>query len=375
MCNDISIILFNHYQNKNFNIKIVHDLCYSQMKIKYFNLPTQTIIKAYREIFASYKSIKSNKQQITLPLIKKNYSMRLDKRLYSNFTQNSIKISSPSSKNKRITLQFKLFEKVKELFNTCTTNDPLLFHKNNKFYLSISFNLQVQKPSNNNELGIDLGVRRLFVTSDGSALKSTEYIKQKRKLNYLKRMLQQKNTNSAKRKLKKIKNKESNFSKNYVHHIVNEILKTDKDVIVIEDLKKIKQKTSKNKEGYKKTNHNRRIGQIPFYLFKQIITYKALHIGKSVVTVNPYNTSKEDCRNGSFGIRKGCRYYCTDGYVFDADWNASLNIAKRYKQHPESFNLPISGRLNFLGRLNGLNNPNVNQPNVNSSFDLQAKVL
>ena len=34
--------------------------------------------------------------------------------------------------------------------------------------------------------------------------------------------------------------------------------------------------------------------------------------------------------------------------VFDADWNAAINIANRH--HPTPFCLPMDGRLNFVGR-------------------------
>ena len=59
------------------------------------------------------------------------------------------------------------------------------------------------------------------------------------------------------------------------------------------------------------------------------------------------------------GQRKGCRYYASDGVVFDADWNASINIARKFtlKQeinkiyHPISFSAPYDGGLNFLGRV------------------------
>ena len=64
-----------------------------------------------------------------------------------------------------------------------------------------------------------------------------------------------------------------------------------------------------------------------------------------MVSVSPVNTSQNDCRSGSkSGTRKGCRYYCNDGIVFDADWNASVNIALR-ADHPTSTPLPIDGRL------------------------------
>lgn len=350
MCNDISIILFNNYQNKNLNIKIIHDLCYKTMKTKYSNLPSQTIIKAIREIFASYKSIKSNKQQITKPIIKSNFSIRLDKRLYSNFTQNSIKISSPSSKNKRVEFKLKLFSKVKELFNDYQTKDPLLFFKNDKFYLNVTFDVPVLAYKNEKQIGIDLGIRRLVVTSEGKAFKANEFVRQKRKINYLKKELQKKNTNSSKRKLKKIKNKDRNYTKNFIHHLVNKVLETNGNTIVIEDLKGIKQKTSKTKEGFKKTKHNRRIGQIPFYLFRSILTYKALHLGKNVVTVNPYMTSQLDSRGLSNGVRKGCRYYGVDGKILDADWNAACNILQKHIKNLNSYKEPLDGGLYLMSR-------------------------
>jgi len=98
---------------------------------------------------------------------------------------------------------------------------------------------------------------------------------------------------------------------------------------------------------------------MPFYLLLEILSYKALLKGKKVVTVNPYNTSQDDYRNLEKGVRKGCRYYASDGKVLDADWNASINIAKRYSQkkeamgikHPISFSEPLDGELNLLGRL------------------------
>ena len=85
-----------------------------------------------------------------------------------------------------------------------------------------------------------------------------------------------------------------------------------------------------------------------FILFKSILTYKATLVGKQVVSVSPIYTSQTDCRtNKRDGKRLGCRYYCADGIVFDADWNASVNIAQKSK-HPLSNVLPIDGTLQFL---------------------------
>jgi transposase len=74
------------------------------------------------------------------------------------------------------------------------------------------------------------------------------------------------------------------------------------------------------------------LSQVPFFQLKTILTYKAQALGKRVVTVSPEYTSQEDCRTSErAGVRKCCRYFCNDGCVFDTDWNAAINISKRYK--------------------------------------------
>lgn len=152
--------------------------------------------------------------------------------------------------------------------------------------------------------------------------------------------------------MKKLRRKEANVSKNMCHHLVNAILKHNGSVIVMEDLTKIKQSTSKSKDGFKRKRHNNAISQVPFYQIRQILTYKALLKGKRVETVSPEYTSRQDCRFGS-GVgckRQGCRFYTKDNLVFDADWNAAINIMYRYVKHSTSFELPLDGRLNLVDR-------------------------
>jgi IS605 OrfB family transposase len=116
----------------------------------------------------------------------------------------------------------------------------------------------------------------------------------------------------------------------------------------MEDLKKIKRNTSKTKEGYKRTRHNNAISQVPFYMFKEILTNKATLYGKKVESVSPTYTSQTDSRTGKRdGERRGCRYVCTDNVVLDADWNAAVNIAER-GLHPYTKKTPLDGALNFL---------------------------
>ena len=356
--NFASKIIFD--KKLNTLIKEYHDILYNKIKEK-FNISSQTIIRTEKDILSTFRSIKSNKHKITTAPEKKALGFRLDQRLYSNFNKNSIKLISSIS-HKRCTAYLQLYHKVTELFDNYQTCDPLIFYRNNEFYLSITFKIPDKIKQNENILGLDLGCRRLVTTSDGDCILSKDFNHQKRKIRYLKRILnsKKKSSHSARTKLKKLSKKEHNISKQYIEKSVNTILKnTDKSIIVVEDLTKIKQTTKK-----KYSTHNNRISQVPFYLFRQILSYKAPLYGKEVKTVNPYMTSQTDSQTGKWkGERKGCRFYTVDNKVYDADWNAAINIAKKSVKHPISYCLPLDGKLNILNRQVDVNLPKVSEDN------------
>ena len=345
----------------NTMIKEYHDILYNKIKEK-FDISSQTIIRTEKDILSTFRSIKSNKHKITKAPEKKNLGFRLDQRLYSNFNKNSIKLISSVS-HKRCTAYLHLYPKIIELFNNYKTCDPLIFYRNNEFYLSVTFKIVDKIKQNDDILGLDLGCRRLVTTSDGDCIHSKDFNKQKRKIRYLKRVLnsKKKNSHSARTKLKKLSKKEHNISKQYIEKSVNTILRnTNKSIIVIEDLTKIKQSTKK-----KYGSHNNRISQVPFYMFKQILSYKAPLYGKEVKTVNPFMTSQTDSQTGKWkGERKGCRFYSVNGLIYDADWNAAINIAKKSVKHPISYCLPLDGKLNILNRQVDVNLPIVNKDNI-----------
>ena len=90
------------------------------------------------------------------------------------------------------------------------------------------------------------------------------------------------------------------------------------------------------------------MSQVPLAEFREMLTHKATLVGRQVVSVSPTWTSQTDCRTGKRdGERHGCRYYCNDSIVFDADWNAAVNIAQR-ANHPTSTVLPIDGKMQAL---------------------------
>ena len=329
----------------------VHQACYDTLRKQFPSIPSQGIIRVQKNVLAMLRSIKTNKhRQVSVPR-KKSLSLQLDKRLYSNLTREGISLSN-GTRGQREHCKFKMYDKVRELFDNCTFTDPTVFARDGRLFLAVPFEVHSSPCKDDVSIGVDLGMKRLFVTSEGKSFVDKEYLKQRRKLRYLKRCLQSKGTRSAKRHLHKVRRKERNLSKGMVERACNTLLgSTEASILVLEDLSKIKSRTSKTTEGFKRTRHNNAMSQVPFYKFKERLTTKATLVGRRVESVSPAYTSQTDSRTSKRdGKRQGCRYYCSDGVVFDADWNAAVNIAKRGKHPLSSSELPLSGRVSSITR-------------------------
>jgi len=253
--------------------KILHEKTYHKCRKLFPESPSQIIIRARENVVSTYKTIKSNKQKITKAPVKKGYSIRLDKRLYT-IKGNSIKITT---NGKKALCTFNPYPKFKEMVNKYPICDPLIFVRDNEIWLAVTFNNPTGALIDNHCIGVDVGIKRTAITSEGVIIIDKGYLKQRRRARYLKRCLNRakknavhktKKGNSARKHLKKIRRHENNLSKNYIHHVANKVLETKANCIVIEDLAKIK---SKNK-GKK---FNNKLSQVPFYMFKEILTYKA----------------------------------------------------------------------------------------------------
>ena len=327
------------------DIKSVHNAVYSHIRNGYPKLTSNAVIAIYRDVMGAIRSIKSNKHEDAKIPEKTHLNYKLNRYLYNRLTAEGIWLTT-NTKRIRSHITFKTYPRLQDMFQRYVPGDPTIFLRNGKFYMSIPFKGQESPLKNDTCIGVDMGERRFAITSDGLMLNDKEYNARRRKIRYLKRCLQKKGTKSASRHKRKLSRKEQNQSTDMCNHIANAIIaSTTASIIVIEDLSNIKKKTSKSNEGFKKKSHNRRISQIPFYKFKQILSYKALLNGKRVETVSPFMTSQTDCTTGKKdGVRKNRRFYCKNGTVLDADWNAAINIARKSK-HPSSFKTPLDGAL------------------------------
>jgi IS605 OrfB family transposase len=306
------------------SIKDLHRLGYNQIR-KETSCPAQVAVRAYKSCLSAYRSIHSNKHDIKEPIVKKKLSISLDKRLYRR-KGNSFFITTVSGRKE---FSLNLYDRISKYLDKYPIGDPKVFERDGKLFISIPFKIPVEDIKPKKVLGVDLGMRINAACSDGRLINNKKFNGLRRKIRFNKRKLQSKKTKSSRRKLRKIKNRERNLSKNHTNHLANKILETDANIIALEDLKGIKEKKHKYQ-------NKRAISQVPFYQLTQTLTYKALLLGKQVTLVCPRYTSQTDSVTGKReGERKGRRFYSKSGLVYDADINASINIAKKTK-------LPIS---------------------------------
>jgi len=332
------------FTEKTKSLVILHSKVYKNARKSNPEIPAQVIIRAEHDVLAGYRSVKSNKHKISKPIVKKNLSMRLDKRLYSIPDKFSIRITTTG---KRQTYKFVVYPRLKELLEKYSYKDPLIYEHNGSIYIALSFENKQEKVKQRLALGVDLGVRRSAATSEGKLIIDKCFNERKRRLRHQKDALKSRGTKSARRKLRySLRRKERHQNKNQTHLIANLILNTEADTICLENLKSIKRK----KNPYQ-NKHS--ISQVPLYELRRVITYKATNMGKHVVLVCPYNTSKTDSVTGKVeGERRGCRFYSKNGLIYDADINAAINIAKVSR-------LPVSQTTNLTYGQASVNTPNV----------------
>lgn len=208
----------------------------------------------------------------------------------------------------------------------------LLKTKSGNFFLSILVDIPeselVKFKKTNEQVGIDLGVKDFVITSDGVVFENKHFFKREEaKIARLQRQLSRKkkgsnNRNKQRVRLAKVFERLTNKKENYVHFVVNEILKSY-DMVFMEDL---------NVQGMLR-NHNiaKAIQEVGFYLFKSVLQTKALQNDKQVVLIDRFYPSSKTCSCCGYKkqyLRLSDRFWtCPEcGEHHDRDINAARNI-------------------------------------------------
>ena len=225
-------------------------------------------------------------------------------------------------------LYFERLQRYKDNIKSATLSKT----KSGKFYLSVLMSMNEEEFKQfihtNNKVGIDLGVKDFVVTSDGEVFKNKHFLKQsENKIKKLQRQLSKKvkgSNNRDKVRIKIAKEFEhlTNQRIDYIHNVVNSLLRTY-DYVFMENL---------NVQGILK-NHKlaKGIQELGFYTFKNILKNKAMMNNKFVIEVDRWFASSKTChecgyvyKNLTLGEREWTCPIC--GEHHDRDLNAAVNI-------------------------------------------------
>jgi IS605 OrfB family transposase len=140
------------------------------------------------------------------------------------------------------------------------------------------------------------------------------------------RKLQSNGTQSSKQLLKKISGKEARRMKHINHEvskkIVQEAIKQEAGIIVLEDLTHIR---ARIKAGKKMRS---RLHRWAFRQLQAMINYKAESRGLHVIYVNPSYSSQKCSECGCVGARQRHHFQCLCGNQQHSDLNASRNLCR-----------------------------------------------
>lgn len=324
--------LFNYYtlwayDFKTYNKKICHSKTYEEATKLFPSIKT-ALIQSIRD--NAMECVKARKFKGKPPVKKNTSGLRLDKRAIT-VRGNQVTLIGISKRHKEILHVPEVHKEIFESWNFKMAT--LTYHKKKKqFWLNLVFQNPVevtQKPikSSKEIVGIDRGLYHIAVTSNKQFHSAQKIRKQRRKYLYVKKTLQQKGTQSAKRKLKKISGKEKRFMKDVNHCITKELANNPQhNMFVLEKLTNIRNK----RKGQKL---NKLLANWSFYQFEQFLTYKANALGKQVAYVDPHYTSQKcsNCGSTNKASRNKSQYHCVDcGFKEHADINAAINIKRDY---------------------------------------------
>ena len=222
--------------------------------------------------------------------------------------------------------------------------------RNGKVYLCIIFEkdvLDFEITDNPTILGIDRGINKVAVCSDNTFFNGN-ILKVAHRYQRLRRQLQKSGSKSARRHLKKLTSKENRYRRDVNHCISKRIVKTlpENSIIVLEDLKYIRERIQTNKK------QRRKLHSWSFYELEQFLSYKAMAKSIKVDHVDARYTSQKcsHCGHISRSNRKSQAVFkCVQcDFSLNADLNAARNIELNYRDakcYPEglSVNKPIVG--------------------------------
>lgn len=287
--------------NNSFNLKqfSIHKEIYHTIR-ETFSLKSQLTQNAIRDVIARYKAVETQLkskggqlEHLWYPLNFKTPQLTLTRdRDYSFLKTGQVSINT-NDKREKVNITFKNREHFLEGYKL---GEAKLITKDDKWFLYISATKEYpefEKENVQHVVGIDRGLRFLVTTFDekGNTLfvNGKDILAKRRHFKKLRQSLQKKNTKSAKRRIRKIGQRENRWMTDVNHRISKALVDYygPNTLFVLEDLTNVRFVTEK----HRKDSRYEAVSWA-FYQLEQHLAYKARMNQSEVLKVDAHYTSQ-----------------------------------------------------------------------------------
>jgi len=299
----------------------LHHAAYADLR-KQTRLPAQLCITAIAKV-----SEQLTREPTKLHRFKQLATIRYDERVmtFRDDFQTAALTVAPKG---RVTGDLQMPAAMRRVLRESKIGSADLIFRGGEFYLHITTSREAPETDlPRGSLGVDLGVKRLAVTSDRQFVAAKSARHKKACFQKTRSGLQANGSKSAKRVLKRLSGRERRFMTDVNHQISKRIVAAAKargQRIVLEDLTGIRGRANR---GVVKHLHGWSFAQL-----RAFVDYKALAAGVEVVTVDPRYTSQACSRCLHLGSRPNqSSFRCGHcGLRLNADLNGARNVALRH---------------------------------------------
>jgi IS605 OrfB family transposase len=310
------------FDKRTANVYDLRALCYQEVRER-FGLSSQMAQLAIKSVSDAYKRDLSKRVRF-----RKHASVPYDQRTISFKGPDRVSLLTLEGRVKVAFVVGGYDARRQEL----SRGQSDLVYRDGKWFLFVTVEVPDGAPIDPTDfIGIDLGIVNIATDSDGGQHSGKDVEQVRRKHNLQRKRLQRRNTRGAKKKIRRMRDKEARFRRHENHCISKRIVESAKRTgrgIALEDLEGIRARVTAR--GGDARN---RLSGWAFLQLGAFIGYKAKLAGISVVFVDPRDTSRTcaECGHCERANRKSQgEFSCKAcGHEDHADRNAARNIRAR----------------------------------------------
>jgi putative transposase len=304
----------------------IHHRCYREIRER-FRLSAQMAVRAIGKAVEALASLYAKGEKVC-PEFQSRGAITYDERIMGFKGLDKVSLWTMTG---RMILPLVYGEYQGERFDRLKGQADLVY-RGGKFYLYATVDIPEDAPIEVKDFrGIDLGVVNLATDDTGESFTGAKVDEVRKRCDEHRRVLQKRGTKSAKRRLTKIRKRESRFKRDTNHCIAKTIVakaKATGSAIVLEELAGVIGTGSQFRQAQRSRMKGWAFAQLRFF-----VTYKATLAGVPVIAVDPAYTSRicSECGYCAKANRKSRNDFACKhcGFSCCADVNAARNIRTR----------------------------------------------